>query len=116
MVKETHEKQLLIYSDSYGKEPWVEWISSLKDPVTRKRIFSRIRQIQAGNYGDCKPVGEGVLELRLFFGAGYRFYFGELEKGGIVLLLCGGDKSTQEKDIKQAKVFWREYNAQIENI
>ncbi len=63
---------------------------------------------QPGLYGDSAPVGEGVKELRMFFGSGYRVYFGE-EAENIVVLLCGGDKSTQNQDIKIAKAYWKEY-------
>lgn len=58
--------------------------------------------------GDCEPVGEGVNELRMFFGPGYRVYIGE-EGNNIVVLLCGGDKSTQTKDIETAKLYWKEH-------
>ena len=68
----------------------------------------RVSRLQQGNYGDCEPVGEGVSELRLFFGSGYRVYFGEQENH-IIILLCGGGKATQAKDIEQAKTFWKDY-------
>ena len=68
----------------------------------------RLDRLEKGNFGDCKPVGEGVLELRLDFGPGYRVYFAE-ESATIVLLLIGGDKSTQIKDIRTAKTHWQEY-------
>jgi putative addiction module killer protein len=73
-----------------------------------KRILARVSRLQQGNYGDCEPVGEGVSELRLFFGPGYRVYFGEHDNA-IVVLLCGGDKDSQSKDIQQAKAYWQEY-------
>ena len=69
----------------------------------------RMDRIENGNFGDCYPVGEGVSELRIDVGPGYRIYFGQ--DGDLVVLLHGGDKSTQEKDIKMAKRFWRDYNA-----
>jgi putative addiction module killer protein len=74
----------------------------------RKRILARLSRLKQGNYGDCEIVGEGISELRMFFGSGYRVYFGE-EENHIVILLCGGDKSSQSKDIKQAKEYWKEY-------
>jgi putative addiction module killer protein len=76
--------------------------------VGRKRILARIARLEQGNYGDCESVGEGVSELRLFFGPGYRVYFGE-DANSVVVLLCGGDKGSQNQDIKQAKVYWQEY-------
>jgi putative addiction module killer protein len=74
----------------------------------RKRILARVSRLQQGNYGDCEPVGEGISELRMFFSPGYRVYFGE-NGDDIVILLCGGDKSSQDKDIQQAKIYWQEY-------
>ena len=61
-----------------------------------------------GLYGDCQSVREGILELRMFFGSGYRVYFGE-DEDNIVILLCGGDKDSQNQDIKNAKEYWRDY-------
>ena len=65
-------------------------------------------RLESGHYGDCKPVGEGVIELRFFFGPGYRVYFGE-DGDTIVVLLCGGDKGNQNSDIRQAQDYWKEY-------
>jgi putative addiction module killer protein len=80
----------------------------LKDATARARIRSRLDRVEQGNYGDYKSVGEGVYELRFFFGPGYRIYFGE--DGEItVLLLCGGDKTSQRRDIIQAQSFWQDY-------
>jgi len=77
------------------------WLSSLKDKVGRARIIHRIRSAEHGNFGDCEPVGEGVSEMRVHFGPGYRVYF---TRRGIVvyLLLLGGNKSSQKRDIKRA--------------
>ena len=108
MAKEIQPKTVLAYIDEQGNEPFVDWLESLKDRKTAERIRVRIRRLESGLYGDCKPVGEGVLELRLFFGSGYRVYFGE-DKGDIVILLCGGDKSSQNQDIKTAKLYWKDY-------
>jgi putative addiction module killer protein len=71
-------------------------------------LLARVARLQEGNYGDCEPVGDGVSELRMFFGPGYRVYFGE-RANRIVVLLCGGDKRSQNQDIKQAKIYWQEY-------
>ncbi len=67
-----------------------------------------MRRLSEGLYGDSEPVGEGVSELRLFFGPGYHVYFGE-EANNIVILLCGGDKSSQKRDIQTARGYWKEY-------
>jgi len=77
------------------------WFEELKDTKGRFRIQARIDRAELGNFGDCEPVGEGVSEMRIHFGPGYRVYF--VQRGSlIVLLLVGGDKSTQAKDIKAA--------------
>ena len=79
-----------------------EWLSSLADPRAQAKIASRIERLGLGNPGDVKPVGEGISEMRVPRGPGYRVYFKQTGKT-VILLLCGGDKSTQEKDIKRAK-------------
>ena len=80
----------------------MEWRAGLRDSVARKRIGARIDRLSFGNFGDVKPVGDGVSELRLDFGPGYRIYFAQ--RGDVlVVLLCGGDKSSQRRDITNAK-------------
>src|SRR5271169_3054168 len=82
-------------------EVFAKWLDGLDDIRARARILVRIERLAAGNPGDVEPVGEGVSELRIDYGPGYRVYF--VQKGKtIVVLLCGGDKSTQAKDIKAA--------------
>ena len=84
-----------------------EWFSSLRDRSARIRIDIRIRRLSVGNPGDVKPVGDGVSELRVNYGPGYRVYF--VQKNGLyVVLLAGGDKSSQDQDIRQAKALARE--------
>lgn len=78
-----------------------EWLSSLKDKIGKARIIHRIRAAEAGNFGDCKPVGEGISEMRIDIGPGYRVYYTRI--GEVVyLLLVGGDKSSQSRNIKRA--------------
>ena len=77
------------------------WLRGLKDSKARARIAQRIESAQAGNFGDCEPVGEGVSEMRIHVGAGYRVYFTRIGNA-IYLLLAGGSKSTQQRDIKRA--------------
>ncbi|MDP2228408.1 MAG: type II toxin-antitoxin system RelE/ParE family toxin [Moraxellaceae bacterium] len=83
-------------------EAYAQWIDALQDVKGRARILVRIERLAAGNPGDVKPVGEGVSELRMDFGPGYRVYY---KKSGqqIIILLAGGDKSSQERDIEKAK-------------
>ena len=97
------------YRNSGGGSPFRDWIAK-RDGTVRSRINVRIRKIsESGSYGDCDPVGEGVYELRFDFGPGYRVYFGI--DGSEIILLGGGDKSTQVADIKKAKACWEDYNA-----
>ena len=108
MAQEVRPKVVLAYEDEQGQEPYTEWFKSLRDAQGKARIEVRLRRLATGLFGDCAPVGEGVKELRMFFGPGYRIYFGE-EADNIVILLLGGDKSTQQQDIKIAKAYWKEY-------
>jgi putative addiction module killer protein len=100
--------ELLRYQRDDGREPFTEWLNAVRDKVAQARIRVRLRQVQAGNFGDCEPVGEGVIELRVHVGAGYRVYCGRHGKA-VVLVLCGGDKSSQVADIKHAKELWSEW-------
>ncbi len=85
----------------YTTEMFDDWFVALRDRMAQQRIQARIRRAELGNFGDCKPVGEGVSEMRIHYGPGYRIYF--LQRGTeIVILLAGGDKSTQSTDIKTA--------------
>ena len=93
---------------SNGKAPIIEWLNSL-DSITRKRINQRILRIEDGNFGDYKKLSEDISELRFSFGKGYRIYYTE-ENNKIILLINGGDKSKQSKDIEKAHEFleqWR---------
>lgn len=100
-------KTIRIYTDSTGEAPFNRWLKSIKDPTLRARIRARLDRLSLGNYGDYKSVGDGVCELRLTFGPGYRIYYVDLDEV-VVILLWGGNKSSQERDIKKAKHFWRE--------
>jgi putative addiction module killer protein len=108
VTREATPKEVKLYEDANGNSPFADWIEGLRDVMGRKRILARIKRLEQGNYGDCEPVGEGVSELRLFFGPGYRVYFGE-ENNDIIILLTGGGKDSQQKDIEAAKGYWKEY-------
>jgi putative addiction module killer protein len=84
-------------------EEFSEWLRRLRDRRARSIILARIERLASGNPGDVKPVGEGVSELRISHGPGYRAYFVQREQS-LILLLCGGDKSSQSTDIRRAKV------------
>lgn len=108
MANVTIQKELAIYVTQTGKRPFIEWLESLKDKTIRYRIKERLDRVSLGNLGDHKSVGDGVSELRLKFGSGYRIYYGE-DGDSIILLLSGGDKATQSKDIKKAQQYWQDY-------
>ena len=97
-------REILVCQDDAGREPFTEWLVGLDVP-TRARVRVRIDRIEDGSFGDTRPVGEGVSELRLDFGAGYRVYFGQ--KGNEVHLILGGSKRTQDRDIVSALKLWR---------
>lgn len=95
------------YKKENGESPFRIWLSGIGEPL-KDRIQARLLRVGHGNLGDHKFLGGGVYELRMNFGPGIRVYFG-LEKQTVVLLLCGGDKSTQWRDIAKAKEYWQSY-------
>jgi putative addiction module killer protein len=99
---------ILRYQLADGKVPVSSWLANLRDQRARVQIEIRIKRIATGNLGDCKPVGDGVLELRIDVGAGYRLYCGQ-HGHLLVILLHGGDKATQAADIKRAKEYWSDW-------
>ena len=84
-----------------------KWIDGLSDSRARYRILVRIQRLEEGNAGDCSPIGSGLSEMRIHYGTGYRVYFKTIGDE-IIILLCGGDKSTQQKDIAKAKQIAKE--------
>lgn len=96
------------YQTAAGGRPFVEWLTGLTDRQARVRIQARLARVAGGNLGDVEPVGEGVLELRIDWGPGYRVYFSRVGQV-IVLFLCGGDKRMQQRDIKNAKTYFEDY-------
>ena len=95
------------YVSLQGRVPFEDWLQSLRDRKARAIIRNRINRVRLGNMGDTEPVGEGVFELRIHYGPGYRVYYGELERV-VVILLCGGTKRSQHRDIERAKMYWRD--------
>ncbi len=94
-----------VYKTITDKQPFYDWLNRLKDRSIRARVRRRIDRLSLGNEGDYKAVGQGVFELRLAFGSGYRIYYGKIHDR-VIILLCAGDKATQEKDIKMAQEYW----------
>lgn len=101
--------EIEIYVTPSGKEPYSSWEKKLSGQ-TRGIVTARIARLKLGNFGDCKALtnAKGLYELRIHHGAGYRVYFGKKQQK-IIILLCGGDKGTQKRDIQKAKEFWEEY-------
>jgi len=95
---------------SNGKCPYLEWERKL-DKTVRGVVRIRVNRIRLGNFGDCKPIkgAKGLHELRIHLGPGYRLYFGKV-KDTLVIILCGGDKGDQTRDIEKAKEYWQLYN------
>jgi putative addiction module killer protein len=105
---EAQPREIKEYQTNEGKTPFSEWINSLQDLNLRVKIEKRLDRVALGNLGDYRSLGEGVYELKIDFGPGYRIYFGQIGLQ-IILLLCGGDKSSQKQDILKAKEYWKDY-------
>ncbi len=101
--------KIIYYQTNTGKEPFIEWLLKL-DSFNQAIIDTRLKRVTLGNYGDCKLLKgvNGVWELRVDVGSGYRVYFGK-DGGTIVILLLGGDKKSQERDIVKAQNYWLDY-------
>jgi len=109
MINIIHE-----YTDEQGRSPYAEWLSSLRDVRARARIILQVDRMELGLLGDSEPMGEGLSELRIHYGPGYRVYYRKTEQH-FYLLLCGGDKATQSSDIKRAKAYWHDYKRRNRN-
>lgn len=96
------------YTDRQGKSLYKDWLVNLRDVRAKAKIIMQVDRMELGLMGDSQPIGEGLSELRIHYGPGYRVYYGK-EGNQLFLLLCGGDKSTQPKDIKKAKNLWQNY-------
>lgn len=101
-------REVIIYETVNDVKPIETWYISIKDPVMRFKIASRIDRIKTGNLGDWKSLSDGVSELKLHFSSGYRIYYSELNNV-VLLLLCSGDKGYQNRDIKKAKEYLKDY-------
>ena len=100
--------EVLTYKDDEGRRPYADWLANLADKHAKARVLVRVGRMVAGNFGDCKPVADGVWELRIDWGPGYRVYYSQTGKR-IVLLLTGGDKRKQKGDIAAAVDYWTDW-------
>ena len=100
--------EVLRYVTESGEDVFGKWLAGLADNRARAKVAARIARLAAGNFGDSKSLREGVLELRIDWGPGYRVYFAMAGRT-VVLLLCGGDKRRQSADIDRAVAYWKDY-------
>lgn len=106
------EYEIKIYSTENGNEPFREWLDSLKDFDTQALIFQRLQRIKLGNFGDCKPINEGLWEFRIHHKAGIRIYYARIGQR-LILIVGGGDKRSQKRDITKAKKYLEDYKRRI---
>lgn len=99
--------EIIDYLTESGRDPWKDWLSSLTDRQARARVLVRVQRLAAGNFGDCKSISQGVWELRIDHGPGYRVYYARA--GDKLLLLIGGDKRKQQADIDTALAYWDDW-------
>ena len=104
----TNSIQVLHYREGDGRIPYRDWLDTVTDPIGYSAIQVKEDRLARGLFGDHKMVGDGVWELRIDTGPGYRVYYARAGKM-VVILLCGGDKRSQKTDIKTAKAYWRDY-------
>jgi putative addiction module killer protein len=103
------------YRTVQGREPFSDWLSDLGDRQAKARILVCLERLELGNVGDCKFVGGGVSELRVDWGPGYRVYFGR-DGRSVIVLICGGDKRRQDRDIKRAMELWQDYESRKRRV
>ncbi len=103
-------RELLNYVTEDGRCPFEDWLMGLRDVAGRAIVRKRLNRVRVGNLGNTRSLGEGVWELKIDFGPGYRVYFGE-DGPKLVVLLVGGDKGSQEQDISKAKEYWNDYQS-----
>lgn len=103
-------RELLNYMTEDGQCPFEDWLNGLRDLTGRAIMRKRLNRVRVGNLGNSRSLGDGVWELKIDFGPGYRVYFGE-DGPKLVVLLVGGDKGTQERDISKAKEYWKDYQS-----
>ena len=102
------ERQLRVYITSNGRKPFVRWLAGLKDRHARARIEVRLERLESGNFGSIRRLAGGIAELKIHYGPGYRVYFGE-DGSIVVILLSGGTKKLQTRDVKRAVRYWKDY-------
>ncbi len=102
--------ELLRYQGKDGREPLTVWLHRLRDRQAYAQVLTRLDRLENGNFGQCRALQSGVWELKIDHGPGYRVYYGQVGKT-ILLLLCGGDKRSQQADIERALEYWKEFRS-----
>ena len=105
-------REILHHTTSTGNNPYQRWYMRLKDQRAQIAISNRISRLRSGNFGDFKRLSTDLYELRIHYGPGYRVYFGIFQRD-IVILLCGGTKGTQPRDIIRAQNYWNDFLEQM---
>ena len=105
-------RRVILYKTDVGAKPYAEYVDSLKDWRGAAKIRARVARAELGNLGDHRSLGQGVIELRIHYGPGYRIYAG-LRGAELIVLLCAGDKSSQAVDIRKAIEYWEDYKRNI---
>ncbi len=105
-------KTLRYYTTPSGTSPFVRWLNGIRNKTSRARIERRLERLEHGYYGDTKAIGEGIHELRFDMEGGYRVYFAQAGDV-VIILLCAGNKSSQARDIKHAKQYWKELKGRL---
>lgn len=100
--------EIVHFMDDAGRDVFAHWVAGLRDTQAAARIAARVERLGEGLFGDCKPLRDGVWELRVDWGPGYRVYYAQAGRR-IILLLCGGDKRKQSADIKRAILYWQDW-------
>ncbi|MCK4870439.1 MAG: type II toxin-antitoxin system RelE/ParE family toxin [Gammaproteobacteria bacterium] len=100
--------EIRYYITQTGKTPFITWLKNLKNSLVKHRLQERLDRVAMGNFGDHKSLSGGIYELRCNFENGIRMYYG-IDKQNVILLLCGGNKSSQQRDIQQAITYWQDY-------
>jgi putative addiction module killer protein len=106
------EYEIKIYATEEGKEPFRDWLNSLKDIDTQAFVFQRLQRIKLGNFGDCKPIGEGLWEFRIHHKAGIRIYYARVGQQ-LILIIGGGNKRSQQRDIAKALKYLEDYKRSV---
>jgi putative addiction module killer protein len=109
---EARERVVKYYLPVGRPAPFGQWRDGFSDHKLRAAIAVRVARLRGGNFSDSRAVGDGVIESRIDIGPGYRIYYGS--DGDEIILLCGGDKSTQDSDIRKAQIFWKDYKERAE--